>query len=40
MATDRVLDCDDGGLFCGGSSAKLFPKGKMVRCDDCHKNEL
>jgi hypothetical protein len=40
MAVDRVLQCDDGGAFCGGSSSKLFPKGKMVRCDDCHSNEL
>jgi hypothetical protein len=40
MATGRTLDCDEGGLFCGSSSTKLFPKGKMVRCDDCHENEL
>jgi PKD repeat protein len=40
MSTDRVLDCDDGGAFCGNASTKLFPKGKMVRCDDCHSNEL
>jgi hypothetical protein len=40
MATDRLLDCDDGGAFCGNDSTKLFPKGKMVRCDDCHENEL
>ena len=42
MAVDRVLECEgeEGGVFCGGSSSKLFPKGKMVRCDDCHSNEL
>jgi hypothetical protein len=40
MAVDRTLDCDDGGTFCGSASTKLFPKGKMVRCDDCHENEL
>jgi hypothetical protein len=40
MAADRTLYCDDGGIFCGSSSTKLFPKGKMVRCDDCHDNEL
>jgi hypothetical protein len=40
MSVDRVLDCDDGGAFCGNANTKLFPKGKMVRCDDCHGNEL
>ena len=40
MSVDRVLDCDDGGAFCGNANTKLFPKGKMVRCDDCHSNEL
>jgi hypothetical protein len=42
MAVDRVLECEgeEGAVFCGGSSSKLFPKGKMVRCDDCHSNEL
>ncbi len=40
MATGRTLDCDEGGTFCGSASTKLFPKGKMVRCDDCHRNEL
>ena len=40
MSVDRVLDCDDGGAFCGNANSKLFPKGKMVRCDDCHSNEL
>jgi hypothetical protein len=41
MAVDRTLRCDDdGGAFCGGAGSKVFPKGKMVRCDDCHENEL
>jgi hypothetical protein len=40
IAADRVLECKENGLFCGSSKTKLFPKGKMVRCDDCHKNEL
>lgn len=24
----------------GRASSKLFPKGKLVRCDDCHENQL
>ncbi|MGE5154572.1 MAG: fibronectin type III domain-containing protein [Bdellovibrio bacteriovorus] len=40
IAADRVLQCKENGVFCGNSSTKLFPKGKMVRCDDCHRNEL
>ena len=41
MATDRTLECkDEKGDFCSSEGRKLFPKGHVVGCDDCHSNDL
>ncbi|HBE92733.1 MAG TPA: cytochrome C [Gammaproteobacteria bacterium] len=41
MAQDRTLECKDSqGDFCTGEGPKLFPKGHVVGCNDCHANHL
>jgi hypothetical protein len=41
MAKDRTLECkDEKGDFCTAEGPKLFPKGHVVGCNDCHANHL
>lgn len=41
MSDNRTLECKDNkGDFCADEGPKLFPKGHVVGCNDCHANDL